>query len=261
MRFATWNLKQAIAPKKPIADLWSHTATDIDPHVMVFTEAKVPKDGVPSGWTAQWKEGGIGHRRRWGTILAGRGVELRPITHVGSWRQRPFKNSWPAALAAAEVIVGGRSWGAVIGIYGMLVDAQGERVGSGRISVPLMLEEVAPIVRAHRNVVVAGDFNIWPNDKPRILDRLGLVDVVEATADQRPPLDGCCGCTLGSRCGHMWTHRNGNGPNAAVQQIDFVFASTPLARQIRDVRGGVRDFPQSWELSDHAPVVVDFEDR
>ena len=30
----------------------------------------------------------------------------------------------------------------------------------------------------------------------------------------------------------MWTHRNGNGPNAAVQQIDFVFASTPLARQI-----------------------------
>ena len=61
MRFATWNLKQAIAPKKPIADLWRRAATDIDPHVMVFTEAKVPKDGVPSGWTAQWKEGGIGH--------------------------------------------------------------------------------------------------------------------------------------------------------------------------------------------------------
>ena len=194
MRFATWNLKQAIAPKKPIADLWRHTATDIDPHVMVFTEAKVPKDGVPSGWTAQWKEGGIGHRRRWGTILAGRGVELRPITHVGSWRRRPFKNSWPAALEAAEVIVAGRSWGAVIGIYGMLVDARGERVGSGRISVPLMLEEVAPIVRAHRNVVVAGDFNIWPNDKPRILDRLGLVDegpfsaiVVAAGAPVVPP--------------------------------------------------------------------------
>ena len=148
MRFATWNLKQAIAPKKPIADLWRHTATDIDPHVMVFTEAKVPKDGVPNGWTAQWKEGGIGHRRRWGPILAGRGVELRPITHIGGWRRRSFKNSWPAALEAAEVIVAGRSWGAVIGIYGMLVDAQGERVGSGRISVPLMLEEVAPIVRA-----------------------------------------------------------------------------------------------------------------
>ena len=56
---------------------------------------KGPKDGVPSGWTAQWKEGGIGHRRRWGTILAGRGVELRPITHVGSWRQRPFKTVGP----------------------------------------------------------------------------------------------------------------------------------------------------------------------
>ena len=71
-----------------------------------------------------------------------------PADHPLWWlAATPVRNSWPTALEAAEVIVAGRSWGAVIGIYGMLVDAQGERVGSGRISVPLMLEEVAPIVR------------------------------------------------------------------------------------------------------------------
>jgi exonuclease III len=56
----------------------------------------------------------------------------------------------------------------------------------------------------------------------------------------------------------MWTHRNGNSPGAAVQHLDFIFASRQMVRELRQVTGGVRDFPDSWDVSDHAPVVAAF---
>lgn len=60
-------------------------------------------------------------------------------------------------------------------------------------------------------------------------------------------------------CGHLWTHKNGNSPNAAVQQIDFIFATDVLADQLLDLWGGVGDFEDAWDVSDHAPVVAEFE--
>ena len=260
MRVATWNLKQAVAPKKSLDELWRRAETELDAEVVVFTEAKVPKAGIPFGWEARWHEGGIGPRRRWGTVLAGRGVSLHPVRPLGRLRKRPFASQWPAAVQAAEIHVGGTVWGAVIGIYGLTVDLEGNSVGHGRITVPQMFAEVAGVVDTYRNVVVAGDLNLWPRDKPQIIDDLGLVDVVEVTAAQRPPLDGCSGCSMGDGCGHMWTHRNGNSPNARVQHLDYLFATAPLVRSIRTVRGGVADFPSAWELSDHAPVVADFRE-
>ncbi|MFN5600856.1 MAG: hypothetical protein ACK48T_01885, partial [Acidimicrobiaceae bacterium] len=68
MRIATWNMKQAVAPKKPLAELWKWMEESVDPDVIVLTEAKGPADGVPAGWTAVWRQGGIGPRRTWGTI-------------------------------------------------------------------------------------------------------------------------------------------------------------------------------------------------
>jgi len=57
----------------------------------------------------------------------------------------------------------------------------------------------------------------------------------------------------------MWTHKNSGGPNAAVQQIDFMFATAELADRVGKVWGGVADFPDVWDMSDHAPVVAEFE--
>jgi hypothetical protein len=257
-RIATWNLKQAVAPKKPLDELWKRAESDLAADVVVFTEAKVPKTGVPTGWTAQWLEGGIGPRRRWGTVIAGRGVELRPIRTVGRWRKRSVGAAWPAAVEAAEVWRNGKCWGAVVGIYGLTTDLGGESVGHGRITVPKMFEDVAAVLDEYEAVVVAGDLNLWPVEKPEVISKLGLVDVVEATASQRPRLSGCSGCSMGSDCGHMWTHRNGNSPNARVQHLDYIFASRSLAATVGSVKGGVNDFPDAWELSDHAPVVADF---
>jgi exonuclease III len=57
----------------------------------------------------------------------------------------------------------------------------------------------------------------------------------------------------------MWTHKNGNSDNAAVQNIDYVFIAPKLAGVCVDVYGGEADIEGIWEVSDHAPVVVEFE--
>jgi endonuclease/exonuclease/phosphatase family metal-dependent hydrolase len=71
--------------------------------------------------------------------------------------------------------------------------------------------------------------------------------------DDLPELKGAVG---GSR---IWTHKNGNSPNAARQELDFIFTTEELADEVVAVAGGIDDFPNAWDVSDHAPVTVDFE--
>jgi len=261
MRVATWNMKQ-VAPRQPIENRWQWIEDVINPDVVVLTEATLPTTGVPAGWSAIWTEGGVGKRRRWGTIIAGRDVELVPVTdRKGLLRRRPLDFYWPAVVQVAEVRSGGQHWGVVVGMYGITMDLDDNSVGHGRLSMPVLLDSVAPIVKGAENVVLAGDFNVWPVDKPRELERMGLVDVVEMTASDRSQLSGCSGCGMGAACGHMWTHRNGTSPNAAVQNLDYIFTDRGLASRVTSVSGGIADFPTSWEFSDHAPVVADFSQR
>ncbi len=256
LRVATWNLKQAVAPRARPEVLWHHTAEVVGADLVVFTEARVPRAGVPDGWTARWHQGGIGPRRTWGTVLAGRGVELRAPRGPSRADRRRLAR-WAGSLELAEVVVGGRTWGLVVGVYGLTRDLRGRSVGHGGFSVPAMLGAAARTIASYDRVVVAGDLNLLPADKPPILDELGLVDVVEHTADRRPRLEGCHRCSLGGSCGHLWTHRNGTRPGAKAQNIDYVFVSACLVGNIDSVRGGIGDFPDAWDLSDHAPVVVD----
>jgi endonuclease/exonuclease/phosphatase family metal-dependent hydrolase len=148
----------------------------------------------------------------------------------------------------------------VIGLYAVTRDGRGNKNGNGSFSVPRLLQDLEPLIRDRRRgrLVLAGDFNLWPVDVRGLAETYGLVDLVNATASTRPALKGCSGCTLGRECGHMWTHRNGNGPNSAVQNIDYIYGNDIALSEIREVTGGIRDFPDAWEMSDHAPVVAEF---
>ena len=99
---------------------------------------------------------------------------------------------------------------------------------------------------------------MWPADASAAFARTGLIDLIGFTSEARAPLPGCSGCDLGADCGHLWTHRNRGGKNPRAQQIDFVFASEALARELRALTGGYDDYPDADEASDHAPVVADF---
>jgi exonuclease III len=263
MKIATWNIKQAVAPKKPLDYLWDYAADVIDADVMVFTEGKVPKDGVPAGWTAVWRQGGIGPRRTWGTVIAARNeYELVDVTNgVGGKGGFSVEHNWPGAVTITDVMRGGEYVLTVVGLYGITQDLAGNSIGSGHVSVPVILKSLKKLFSSERGkkVVIAGDFNLWPCHMPDSLYD-NFLDVVAGTADARGPLAGCSGCDVNpEECGHMWTHKNGNSPNAAVQNIDYIFMSEFFESTVLDVFGGVDDFPDAWDVSDHAPVVLEIE--
>jgi len=267
VRVATWNMKQAF-PRRgtTVPGLWDWVTEALAPDVVVLTEARVPRDGPPGRWRAVWDEGGVGPRRRWGTVVAGRGVNVARVDHVtlGRFRRRsvPLSPRVPGTAVVADVTVDGDRWATVVGLYGLTVDLDGTSVGHGRIMVPALLDDLAPLLRSDRGdrVIVAGDFNLWPCDMPPVVEELGLVDLTAATSADRPALEGCRGCDAptAEACGHLWTHRNGDSPNAARQQIDFILATPALRGELTAVSGGIGDHPDAWDLSDHAPVVADF---
>ncbi len=261
MRVATWNMKQAVAPRKPLPDLWAWLEQRVDPGIVVLTEAKVPKVGPPAGWRVHYTPSGIDHKRRWGTVIAARDATLVPVTSVRSGSEEvPLSFPYPGALEIANVMVDGARWATIVGLYGLTIGRNGKSCGSGDYTVHRMLRGIAPLFGSELadRLIVAGDFNLWPHSVRNDMWETGLIDVVDHTADTRAPLEGCSGCYYNERCGHLWTHRNGNGPNSTVQQIDFVFASKQLVAQLSAVYGGSQAFADAWDVSDHAPVVAEF---
>ena len=196
-------------------------------------------------------------------MIAARGVEMREIDCVSKGGPR-VDELWPGTMLAADVYVEGARWGTIVGLYALTVDRDGKKCGHGRHTSRRQIRHIDLLVRSRTGgrLIVAGDFNIWPCDLPRRwLKSNGLIDLAAATASQRPPLEGCSGCTEDEQCGHLWTHRNGNKPGAARQQLDFIFASRSLADALTGYGGGVESFPDAWDVSDHAPVFADFRSQ
>jgi len=233
----------------------------IRPSVIVLTEAKVPDEGPPQPWSAVWTPGGVDKKRRWGTVVAGFNVDLLELKDVQRrFRSTSLRFEWPAVVQVADLLVGGERWGTIVGFYGITLGPDGTSIGSGRYSVKILMEQLDPLLRSDRRdrIVVAGDFNLTPKGMGGLADSYGLVDLVTSTANSRSPLDGCNDCDAGADCGHMWTHRNTDQPGAKAQNIDYILATPELAGEVVSVSGGISDFPDAWEISDHAPVVADF---
>ena len=76
-RIATWNTKQGVAPRQKEPELWGRIQETIAPDLIVLTEAKPPKAGFPKDWSGIWVPGGVGNRRPFGTVIAGKNVEIK----------------------------------------------------------------------------------------------------------------------------------------------------------------------------------------
>jgi exonuclease III len=247
---ATWNMKQAVAPKKPLPELWAWIENEIQPDVIVLTEARVPKEGLPPGWQAIWTPGGIGPRRTWGTIVAARNLEIREASFPRNPENDPkYLGPHPGSVHTVDVIVNKEVWATVVGAYGYMPESK-----NGWDALAGIANECIDLIDSGNDrVILAGDFNLWPDHiLPIIEDNLGLVDVM-GQVDGLPLLEGAVG---GSR---IWTHKNGNSPNAARQELDFIFVSDELSDEISAVGGGIGHFPDAWVMSDHAPVIIEFE--
>jgi exonuclease III len=244
-------MKQAVAPKKPLDELWDWMDREIDAEVVVLTEARVPKTGVPEGWNAIWTPGGIGPRRTWGTIVAARKpIELvRSDITRNSMKTDEYIAPAAASVETVDVFLGDYLWATVVGIYAFMPNSN-----NGHEALPGILFETLDVRASGRErIIVAGDFNLWPVDINGVLDEVSmpLYDLVGEVFDFEPMPGG-----VGES--RIWTHKNGNSPNAAKQEIDFIFATEPVAQEMESAGGGIDLFPDAWDFSDHAPVFADF---
>lgn len=253
LRVVTWNM-QVLFPVRSDGK-WEYLRDVIRPDVAVLTEAK-PGD---TGYQLTYKEDGLGKRRRWGTIVASdpalRAVELPQVRY--RLRTHDLYGTWPGSVVVVDIFAGTDLLLTVAGVYAVTVDGTGKSVGHGRHTTLAIAEDLAPLFRARKHVLFAGDLNAWPPEvRPRLAE-LPLVDLIEQTAGSRPPNDNCA-CQDPKPTAHIWTHANKANPTKE-QQVDYLFATPTLADRLTALQGGPADFPDIWEWSDHAPLVAEFE--
>lgn len=261
MRIATWNLKQAVGPLASVADLGRWLERVVQPDVAVLTEAKRAAEGPLARWGTVGSGEPVGPRRPWSTFIVAPTVRLLDLDEERfGVRRRRIERRNPSAVQLADVFIGDERWATIVGVHAVLFDRAGRTFGHGGEAVRHLFEDIEPLLESRRGdrTVVAGDFNLQPQDLRRYVATTDLIDVVDMTARARQPLPNCAGCGLGRECGHIWTHRNTGGPNPRPQQLDTVLVAPGLAREVAAVTGGPDAYPDVWALSDHAPVAVDF---
>jgi len=251
---ATWNMK-SIAPKlwgvSGSEDLWRWAEENIGADIYVFTEAKIPKSGVPTDWQAIYEKGGVGPRRPWGTVIASKRIDIRKLDlpkNVAN--DDEFEEPHQATTLIVEAAIGGEPWATIVGTYGLMLDSK-----SGFAEIERILWKTLDALAASEiPVVVAGDFNLHPNDVRPLFAELNMTDVLSVKGDFPVRIDGVNGT-------RVWTHRNTDNPGAAVQELDFIFVTDELITDLLAVRAGIEDFFTAFEVSDHAPVLSTFRLR
>jgi len=121
-------------------------------------------------------------------------------------------------------------WATVVGAYAFMPNSE-----NGWDAIPGIVNECIDLIDSGNDrVILSGEFNLWVEDLvPVVEDKSGLIDVI-GRVEGLPLLIGAVG---GSR---IWTHKNGNSPNAARQELDFIFVSEELSNEISTVGGGDR---------------------
>lgn len=263
MRFkiATWNLnhwqRDADARSAARAFLEEH----VQPDVALLQEA-VPDEAWDQVIS---RVGGIGPKRPWGSAIVSFGPELAEITKT---RNRYASNevsllrTWPGTVTVGDVHLSGARPITVVSMYGLIED------GYACTTVHRQLSDLTPLFDTRRGnrIVVGGDLNCSTQLEPphgqrdrNVFERFelfGLVNLLERTRDRRTPPTNCP-CADAPTCGHVQTHRHRQ--STKPWQDDYLFASAPLADQLVDCYVIDSGDPDPWSLSDHCPVVAEFD--
>ena len=255
IRTATWNM-QAVMPVRSDGK-WGYLHDVVRPDVAVLTEAK-PEE---AGYRLFYREGGLGNRRRWGTIVAtAPTVDATEATTVRrGLRAHSLIGTWPGSVVVADLVTPAGTGLTLVGVYAVTTDDQQQSVGHGYYTSRSIVNELAPLFEdpTRPNILLAGDLNLLPPDARYVMASLPLVDLVERTGGSRPPNEDCA-CEDPKPTAHIWTHRN-KGRHPKEQQVDYLYATESLAERLTRLEGGPADFPDIWEWSDHAPLVAEFD--
>ena len=274
-RVVTWNMKHAVVHAAGRRQRgWAHLAT-LEPNIALVQEAGPPIEGPTSVVWANGRAPTDG--RDWSAGVAAYGLEAQPFTGpvYPSYyrRQTPIeigRLARPGTLAIADVRLGRGTRLIAISLYGALRYAEQ--------SVAVALADIMPMfddTHVPKRLILGGDLNIHThsNDsqeraraKPilELAESLGMCNLLRYARDRGLLEQGeraytqPCPCD-GTDCYHVKTLNSPQSQPGAMANSDYLFATPTLARELRSLKVMNGDDDPSWSISDHCPLVAEFE--
>jgi exonuclease III len=244
MRIATWNLNTWINRKNGIdnSTLWNWADDNLAADLVIFTEAATPPP--PSvraqGWNVVHRPGGFPNRSSWGTLIAGRNLRVEHLTHVGK-KKYELDTKFPGSLTAADVWVDDEYFACVVGMYlPYRKDANKDFIGHPTSDLVELKDDFKNLLdHCDGRLIVAGDLNdIHYRQIPKPLNKLGLVDPFK-------------------NYDHVTFRQDWD--QEGIFLMDYIYMASELADCITSFSGGIDDFPDSMNVSDHAPLLIELK--
>ena len=247
MRIATWNLNTWINRKGGISNdrLWQWAEDNLGADIVIFTEAATPPPAsiTQHGWTAVHRRGGIPNRSGWGTVIAARNMRIEYITHVGKDKQYELDHFYPGSLTAADISIGHDYFATVIGLYlPYRKNSAKQFIGHPEQDlVEMNMDFVQLHLDRGADLIVAGDLNTEYDEIPETLSELaqGRLELVD-------PFKGI----------EMDTYKQSWNEDGFFK-MDYLYMSKQLAKKVASKKCGQKDFPTAFDISDHAPLLVE----
>jgi endonuclease/exonuclease/phosphatase family metal-dependent hydrolase len=243
-RLVTWNLNCSFRKRddKP----WAFIAS-LEPDVALVQESYRPliegAVGSEIGGTRSWGS--------WVVPFGGASLTAIPTVPVSNDAIEPagaLEMSHPGAFAVADVQLPSDRAVTVASVYGMLAFSVLNRVRYAVTTLHRTLSDLTPILDVHRTprpVVLAGDLNVSPQITwPDTAAHVAVIDRIKAFG-----LSDCLGDM------HDGQYVRTFGKVETPFQDDWVFASPSLTC----TRCEPVDTDEAWALSDHCPVMAEFE--
>ena len=282
LRIATWNMN-SWQRAKVAASAWA-LLSSLEVDIALDNEAippprthgpSLPRCVPDAADGTAWH---IGPSRKWGTAVAvynpAFSVTPIPLYPLARRPRGELAVSHPGTIAVAEIGVPDAAPIVAVSTYG-LMDDWTPAVGSyATTTVNRMLSDLTPLFDSKRGqrLVLGGDLNVGDQGGPgtslyrwlpmhrATMDRfaaMGLTDLLRAKVpDGRGPLAGCP-CGGGRSCRHVRTQRYRNLVTSPPWQNDYIFAGSWLAARCSACFAF--DDETAWALSDHCPVIVEFD--
>jgi endonuclease/exonuclease/phosphatase (EEP) superfamily protein YafD len=192
--------------------------------------------------------------------------------------QGELPDSHPGASAVADVTdADGTFMFTAASVYGQWEMMPGGMQMDAGPRLHRIISDLAGILANARRypLILAGDLNITTQypDRPtqRAKDaaaaasaafaRLNAFGLQDCLIHQpvRPHQIASCRCLDGDQCRHTRTFRSRNLEESAPAQLDYVFASDSVVTSVKTCY--VDQSADAWALSDHAPVVLEFDEQ
>ena len=255
LSIGTWNMDHWKRARHQRESAWEYLRARSGTNVMLLQESVAP----PNFPQSQFVYREISGYRPWGSgvVAFSDDMSVREIdavrTRYGA-KRFSMLGTIPGTVIVVQVEVPGTDPITCVSVYG-LIDVYAQTT---------MLRIVADLIplfdsRFGNRVVLGGDFNLTTAqsaDKPELprhsailnaVESLGLLNLAE-TAQDRPEVASNCPCPE-DKCFHIPTYHS--------TQLDWLYATPELAHRCTRLR--VDYGVLSDELSDHAPIIAEFQ--